>query len=443
MKQFIAIALACVSLLGLAACTGKPADEPGAATTPAPTSTANPTNPTTGTTKAPPKPVNVQPAKAQKFSSPAAGANDFAFRLSKALLKSNGKKSFVCSPYSVWLPLAALVNATDPAQKAALLNALGAAGFSEKELNEAAAEMLYSLTNERSKAYGEEYYHNPLRIANAVFVDKQYTLNQDFKKVFADSYQGSAQTVDFKSPAAVKTVNDWASKNTEGLIKDIIQEFDPETVAAIANAIYFSDRWEWEFSPNDTKQDIFHGANGDTQAQFMLREGDNQTYYEDKKLQAMPLTFKTGGGLYILLPKDGDANALLSNMTTAYFDEIQRDSIQATGKLLLPRFKIDSGVMRLVDTLAALGVPLVDPNLAPITDLVKEAPLFISDAVQKAVIEVDEKGTTAAAVTVMMMCGAAMPQPTKPFSMVCDKPFAFILYGNGGQILFTGVVNQI
>ena len=109
----------------------------------------------------------------------------------------------------------------------------------------------------------------------------------------------------------------------------------------------------------------------------------------------------------------------------------------------MPRFKIDSGAMRLVDTLAALGMPLVDLNLAPLTGLVKETPAFISDAVQKAVIEVDEKGTTAAAMTVMMMCGSAMPQPTKPFSMVCDKPFAFILYGNGGQILFTGVVNHV
>ena len=391
------------------------------------------------TSPAKPKPhVDVTPAKSQKFGSPAAGANDFAFRLSKALLQGNGKKNFVSSPYSVWLPLAALVNATAPAHMPSLLNALGAAGFSEKELNEAAAQMLSMLTHPAASD------HNPLRIANAVFVDKQYTLSQDFKKVLADSYQGSAQTVDFKSPKAVKTVNDWASKHTDGLIKDIIQEFDTATVAAIANAIYFSDRWDWEFNPDDTKQDIFRGSGGDTQAQFMLREGDNQTYYEDGKLQAMPLRFKTGGGLYILLPKDGDASALLSDMTAAYFEEIQKDSIQATGKLLLPRFKIDSGAMRLVDTLAALGVPLVDPNLSPITSLVKEAPLFISDAVQKAVIEVDEKGTTAAAVTVMMMAEGAMPpQPTKPFEMICDKPFAFVLYGNGGQILFTGVVNQL
>ena len=390
-----------------------------------------------------PVPVPEPPVQPQENATPAAGANDFAFRLSKALLQNNGKKNFVSSPYSVWLPLAALVNATDAAQKPALLAALGASGFDETDINEAAAEMLRSLTCEQMREY-EKDYSNPLRIANAIFVDKKYTLNQNFKKSFADSYQGSAQSVDFLSPDAVKTVNDWASKNTDGLIKDIIEKFDPQTVAAIANAIYFSDRWSWEFDPDQTKKDTFHGTNGDTDAFFMLRDGNNQTYYEDDKLQAMPLRFKTGGGLYILLPKNGDANALLSSMRPAYFDKIQKDSIQATGKLLLPRFKIDSGVMKLVDALAALGVPLVDPCLDPLTSLIEETPVYISDAVQKAVIEVDEKGTTAAAVTVLIMVETAMPPPpTKPFSMVCDKPFAFILYGNGGQILFTGVVNQM
>ena len=384
-------------------------------------------------------------APVQEFSSPAAGANDFAFRLSKALLKNTGKENFVSSPFSVWLPLAALVNATDAAHRPALLSALGAAGFNERDINQAAEEMLYQLTNEQSKQYGKEYYYNPLRIANAVFVGKGMKLRRGFSKPFEDSFRGSAQAVDFASPSAVKAVNDWASKNTDGLIKEIIQRFDPQTVAAIANAIYFSDRWDWEFNPERTKKDAFHGTKGDSDAFFMLREGNELTYYEDGKLQAMPLAFKTGGEMYILLPKNGDAVSLLSDMTPGYFEEIRSDSIRATGKLLLPRFKIDSGVMDLAGALTALGVPLFDTQSAPLTGGLVEQniPVWLSGAVQKAVIEVDEKGTTAAAVTVMMMDGAALPQPTEPFSMVCDKPFAFVLCGRGGQILFTGVVNTI
>jgi len=183
-------------------------------------------------------------------------------------------------------------------------------------------------------------------------------------------------------------------------------------------------------------------------ASFMLREGDAQPYYEDDRIQAMPLWFKTGGGLYILLPKDGDAAGLLSSMTNEYFQEIQDNTEQKTGKLLLPRFSVESGIIPLKDTLVSLGVPLFDEQAAPLSGgLIEEnMRVWLSDAVQKAVIKVDEKGTTAAAVTVMMAAGSAMPLPTDPFEMICDRPFVFVLTGNtydgGSQVLFTGMVCQ-
>ncbi len=379
------------------------------------------------------------------------GANDFAFRLSAALASQAGDKNFVCSPYSVWIPLAALVNATDTQNKADLLTALNASGISEADINNAASRMLYDLTKQRDKKNAEKYnesYHDPLKIANAIFVANNATLKMDFAQIFMDFYRGSTMNVDFGSGEAVNAINQWASENTDGLISDIVEEFDPNTVAAIANAIYFSNRWEWEFDPDQTKEDIFYSPAGETKAFYMLREGDNQVYYEDDRVQAMPLRFKTRGGMYIILPKDGNAAGMLSSMTSGYFDEIQRDSIKATGKLLLPRFAIESDVMQLKDTLVALGVPLFDETTAPLTGglIEEEIPVWLSDAVHKAVIEVDEKGTTAAAVTVMAAAGSAMPEPTEPFAMNCNKPFVFVLYDHtydgGNQILFTGIVNQ-
>ena len=377
----------------------------------------------------------------------AAGANDFAFRLSAALVKNTGDKNFVCSPYSVWLPLAALVNATNSQNKAALKEALGAAGIDEADINKAASRMLYDLTKLQNKRYeGMENfeYYNPLQIANAIFVDKKVTLRKDFAQTFMDFYRGASINVDFSSKDAVDAVNNWASENTKGLIKNLIQEFDPRTVAAIANAIYFSDRWSWEFNSSQTKQDVFYAPAGKKTAFYMLREGSDQTYYEDEKVQALPLRFRNDGGMYIILPKDGTAGVLLSSMTNEYFDEIKKGSFPAEGKLLLPRFSIESDI-GLKKTLELLGVPLFGND--PITGLIEgKVPLSITDAKQRAVIQVDEKGTTAAAVTYLLLATSAGPQPNKPFEMICDKPFVFILYENthdgGAQILFTGIVNE-
>ena len=378
----------------------------------------------------------------------AKGANDFAFALSSLLAEEAGDNNLVCSPFSVWLPLAALLNATDETNKPALLSALGASGITEEDINNAASRMLFNLTKLENKEYMDDF-HNPIKIANAIFVDKSVTLKKEFAQTFLDYYRGSAINVDFSSSDAVGKVNQWASDNTEGLITNVIEEFDPETIAAIANAIYYSDRWDWEFNPDKTKEGDFNGLSGVDKANFMIREGDAQTYYEDDKVQAMPLSFANGGGLYIILPKDGDATKCLSDMTSDYFSEIQNDSIQATGKLLLPRFTIQGGVMDLSDSLQKMGVPLFDSDSAPLTGGIIEEDLkvWVNQAVQKAMIKVNEEGTTAAAVTVLAMAGAGMPLPTEPFEMICDKPFVFVLYDwtydGSSQVLFTGVVNQV
>jgi serpin B len=383
----------------------------------------------------------------QEFRTAANGANDFAFRLSAILAKNAGSENFVCSPYSVWMPLAALINATDTQYKDVLLTALGAAGISQDDINNAASRMLYDLTKLGDKEYKE--YYNPLKIANAVFVGNKVTLRKEFAQAFMDYYRGNSINVDFSSRDAVDAVNRWASKNTDGLITNLVQQFDPSTVAAIANAIYFSDRWDWEFDSKKTKEGVFHAPKGDTTAWYMLREGRDQLYYEDEKVQAIPLRFKHGGGMYIIRPKNGDAQTLLSSvMTNEYFNEINRNSFLAEGKLLLPRFSIQNDIKGLKEALKALGVPLFDNESAPLTGgLIEEnIPVWLSDAIQKAVIHVDEKGTTAAAVTIMLGAGSAGPQPNTPFEMICDKPFVFILYerthDGGNQIFFTGMVNR-
>jgi serpin B len=375
----------------------------------------------------------------------AVGANDFAFRLSAALVKNAGNDNFVCSPYSAWMPLAALVNATNAQNKAALFAALSASGITEADINRASSRMLYDLTKLRTK--DDRDYYNPLKIANAIFVGNDVTLKKEFAQTFMDYYRGNSINVDFHSSDAVDAVNRWASENTDGLIKNVVQEFDPLTVAAIANAIYFSDRWSREFNASETEERVFRAPGGETKAFFMLRQGDGQTYYEDSKVQAMPLQFTTGGGLYIILPKSGSATQLLSTMTNDYFNVIQNGSSPSTGRLLLPRFSIENTIKGLKEALVELGVPLFNDATAPLTGgLIDETvPVYLSDAVQKAVIKVDEKGTTAAAVTVMMAAATGMPMPTKPFEMICDKPFVFILYeptyDGGSLVLFTGVVN--
>jgi len=381
----------------------------------------------------------------------AVGANDFAFRLGAKLAERVQGQNFVFSPYSVWMPFAALVNATDDKYKAELITALGASGVTQDDINKAASRMLYNLTKLHYSGRYAENYKNPLKIANAIFVDKKVTLLSDFAQAFMDYYRGSSINVDFESQDAVDAVNKWASDNTDGLIKEVINEFNKTTIAAVANSIYFSDSWASEIDTNRTKEGDFHAPTGDTRVPYMLRTGRDQPYYEDDKMQAVSLKFRTGGGMCVILPKEGAGSVeeLYSSMTNSRFAKIRDSSILSEGRLKLPRFSVENDVKGLKEGLEMLGVPLFERENNPVSKLIKPFYdyVWVSDVVQKAVIKVDEKGTTAAAVTVVTIDGAtSVPPSQRQFEMVCDRPFMFVLYDytydGGDQVLFTGIVNK-
>ena len=377
------------------------------------------------------------------------GANDFAFALSATLLEDVGTDNFVVSPYSVWLPLAALINATREDYRPTLIEVLAQEGIDVAYVNRAASRMLFDLTNERNRrgSMDEVWQRNPLQIANAIFVDDSHTLKSDFAQTFADYFRGTTMGINFNAPNAADAINQWASDNTNGRITHVIDndDIDPDTAAAIVNAIYFSDQWAYQFRPEDTHRDIFHAPTGDVCTYFMRREWHSIMYFEDAQMQSLTLPFITGGGMTILLPHDGDAVSLLANMNNEKFAAIQTNSVLAEGSLLLPRFSVES-TLDLNAPLSAMGLDaLFSEAIAPITNLVPRR-CFISDAIQVAMIEVDEEGATAAAVTVMMMSPESLPIIQTTFEMICNRPFAFILHRNtidgGNQILFMGVVNQ-
>jgi len=382
----------------------------------------------------------------------AQGANDFAFRLAAALARDIGDDNLVVSPYSVWLPLAALVNATMEPYQSQLLEALGGAGLSASDINQAASRMLFHLTDEgnrRSAQVHGFHHHDSLHIANAVFIDNSFTIRPDFAQTYMDFFRGEILNAPFPAKEAIDLINNWAYFHTQGLIPSIVSSLDPDAIAVIINAIFFSDKWMNPFPESMTHQDIFHGPVGEGNAYFMELAEQHIGYFEDEHIQAVNLHFLHGGALTILLPRSGSATELLASMTGDYFAYIQEGIAMTLGRLVLPRFTIEHSMDNLAEVLAEMGIPLFDGGAAPLTGgLVEEPiPVWISNVIQKAMIDVDEEGTTAAAVTAMEMVGSALPpEPEDVFEMICNRPFVFVLHrytlDGGNQVLFAGVVNR-
>lgn len=378
-------------------------------------------------------------------------ANGFALRFTEALLKQKKEgENLIASPYSAWLPLAALVNGCSGATQEQLLKVIGEAGIDAETLNQMVKAVNAGLSQEERRKSFEEYgetFESPLKIANALFVQKDAVVNQTFAQLFSDNYGGKLFSVDFSDPSAANAINSWASEKTDGKITEIVDSFDADTVAAIANALYFSDSWSNQFLEENTTEGTFHGAKQDEDAEFMNQKLSDGIYYEDETMQAVVLWTTSGGQMVLCLPKDGySAEEALQSLTTEKLQKISGADYRCV-QLSLPKFKLESKVFSIKEALEAMGVPLMQATDAALTEVLDNEALYISSAQQSAMVEVDENGLTAAAVTVMGLEKMALMPETDPIELTFDSPFAFVLTGNGedagDQILFTGVVNHL
>lgn len=377
--------------------------------------------------------------------------NGFALRFTDALLKQKKEgENLITSPYSAWLPLAALVNGCSGEAQEQLLKVIGEAGIDAETLNQAVKAINAGLSQEEHQKSYEEYgetFESPLKIANALFVQKDAAVNQTFEQLFSDNYDGKLFSVDFSDSSAANAINSWASEKTDGKITEIVDSFDAGTVAAIANALYFSDSWSSQFLEENTTDGTFHGAKQDENAAFMNQELSDGVYYEDETMQAVVLWTTSGGQMVLCLPKDGySAEEALQSLTTEKLQKISEADYRCV-QLSLPKFKLESNVFSIKEALEAMGVPLMQATDAALTGVLDNEALYISSALQSAMVEVDENGLTAAAVTVMGLEKMALMPETDPIELTFDRPFAFVLTGNGedagNQILFTGVVNHL
>lgn len=372
------------------------------------------------------------------------GLTGFSLRMGSLLYQQYEGENFVCSPISLWLPLAALLNATEGETQEALLSSLGMEGLQAAQVNEEVSQMLNDLIGESGQEDKPQ-----LQIANIIYVNDTYNLKPEFEQVFSEVFRGAVMALDFKDKRSVNKINQWVEEKTNGEIKGIIDKLNPDAVVAILNAIYFSDQWRREFDKYQTEEDVFYAQEGESKAQYMIHKEVEQKYYEDERMQAVSLYFENGARLIVLLPKEETAGELYQSLTTEEFERITGEASYKVGTLKLPRFSIERENMKLLDLLAALQVPLLDANAGGITQLVEEdTNLYISNAMQKAMIRVDEEGTTAAAVTIIEVPeNASIIEKQEPeFEMICNKPFVFLLTdstsGGAEQILFSGVVNQ-
>lgn len=291
-------------------------------------------------------------------------------------------------------------------------------------------------------------------IANAMYVKPGYPINSTFKKIM-DAYKAQIAELDFVQPDAVLTVNKWASTHTNGRIPKIIDQFSDAKNARMVflNAVNLEARWGWEFNKSSTTKKKFMGNSKTTTVDMMTQGLEYGSYYEDKSVQCMEKRIDGGYSLFVILPQSKDKKALdtvLKKLDSKYLTTMLKGSdskaVKYEGTLYLPRFNVAYTPKDLAGNLKSLGVDLKSKKANFNKATVKpEYDLILSSLIHKAVIDVNEEGVTASAVTMAEMeDGAALEtRKVKKVEMNVNRPFIYGITDRDGSVLFLGLVQNL
>ncbi len=361
-------------------------------------------------------------------SSVASANTRFGFELLQDLRERDAGGNIFISPLSISIALTMTYNGAVGETERAMAEVLEIDALDLSTINNANKALRDSLENPDPRV--------EISIANSIWSRQGVEFNPEFLERNRAFFGAEIASLDFSSPQATATINDWVNTNTNGKIKKIVERIDPQTLLFLINAIYFKGNWQDEFDKALTRPGTFHLPNGsEKQVQMMRREGE-YPYFRGENFEATSLPYGDGRvNMYIFLPnRSSDLNKFLRNLNAESWEGWISQLQDRRQTMVLPRFKLEYEV-RLNDTLEALGMGIAFGGGADFTGMGPN--LFISEVRHKTFVEVNEEGTEAAAVT------AVVGVKSVPSVFQADRPFFFAIYDAETEtILFMGTVTE-
>ena len=281
-----------------------------------------------------------------------------------------------------------------------------------------------------------------LNLANATFGQLGYPFLQEYVDLLAEHYESGMSLLDFAADpdAAVDAINGWIAAATNDRIVDILQygDISPLAKLVLVNTIYFNANWAEPFAENGTEPGTFKGLAGDVTAS-MMSGGGFSGYYQGPDHEAFSVAYDGGElDMVIIVPDDGlfidVENALDSQFLADTFSALEGTG---AGPLVMPKFEFRQKI-ELRPLLESAGMTdAFDPELADFSGIDGTNELFFHRVIHEAFIAVDEEGTEAAGVTVVLPPPPSIPPPPR----VIDRPFIFLIRDRAtNAVLFLGRV---
>jgi serpin B len=367
----------------------------------------------------------------------------FSFNLlAKVLEKAGAHENVFASPVSVATALTLAMNGADGATLKGMQKALEASNMSLDEVNGATRAFIDLL-----QTLDKDVIVN---IANSIWPSDKVNLVQDFDNKMRSEFGADIRSLDYDDEDAAKAViHGWVDNKTQGMIKEILDKLPQDTLAVLVNAIYFKGMWTNSFDKKQTQDLPFTVSDGTKKDVPMMRRFDKFEYmnFQQEGFEAIRLPYGNNKtSMIVMLPHaNSSIEDLQKSLDSAKWSSVLADLDSAgkrEGTIMLPRFKAEYKT-ELKDALSQMGMPEAFSNYANFSKMIEPPDsMKIDKVLHKAVLDVNEDGTKAAAVTAIIgVRTTSVSVGPRPFFMNVNRPFFVAIEAEGVPLFYGSIKN--
>ena len=365
--------------------------------------------------------------------------NQFMMKMYNILANDKKQDNIFFSPFSISSALAMTFAGSDGNTEVEMANAL------EFSANTELFHKDFSRVTNKINEIGKKGKVK-LNIANSLWLQDGYTFKDKFINIGKKYYSAEIENLNFaESERSRQIINKWVEGKTNNKIKNLIPKgiLDALTRLVLTNAVYFKGEWKEQFKKRVTKDNVFYTFKNKEVIVKMMYNKAHYGYFENDKFQLLEMSYKGDDvSMFVLLPNDKKGlSAIEKTIDMKLIDSAISKIEKKEVRVSFPKFKINLSY-ELSKLMESLGMVDAFSKRADFSKMTGTKELYISAIIHKTFIEVDEKGTEAAAATaVVMRMKSAPPKPSPEFK--ADHPFFYFIRENStGTILFTGRMND-
>ncbi|XP_016000923.2 serpin A9 [Rousettus aegyptiacus] len=391
-------------------------------------------SPTSAPSKGSPRPLFTKSSLAAWASS---STTDFAFRLYQKLVLKTPSENIFFSPVSVSTSLAMLSLGARSATKTQILQRMGfnLTRTPESAIHQSFEHLVHSLSIPSKDL--------DLNMGSVLFIEKELQLQTDFLDNVKSLYESEVFATDFSNPsAAQEKINSYVEKKTKGKVVDLIQGLEPLTAMVLVNHIFFKAKWEKPFNPMYTTQRYPFLVGKRTVMAPMMHQMEQFSFGVDPQLNCSVLQMDYSGDTvaFFVLPGQGKMKQLEQALSSRTLRRWSRSLRKRWIEVFIPKFSISTSY-DLETILPKMGIRDAFDKNADFSGITKRNSLKVSKFAHKAVLNISEEGTEAAAATATKLTLRSKDSSSR--SILFNRSFLLLVIDRATEtMLFLGKVEN-